>query len=276
MKWKYLVNLAAAAVLVMGSLAAPGVLAQDETPPGDDDGMTAPEENPEPDEMPEPDMTTGREHAREVISASLERQVEHLTRLLDQVPDQARPGIERAIQAMSQGRENALSALDEGAGEMEELSSEEPTDVESAGGAGGRDKAREAVVRGTRQAVRGLTEAKEQVPTEQRTVLDLAVRQVRRGRDQALQALGGGPPGDRARTDRARVRRAADGRGRHPRPTRVERPDRPPRPDRPVRPDRPPRPDRPQRPDRPSRPPRPEIPQRPDLPPHPGPAAPRL
>ncbi len=90
---------------------------------------------------------------------------ERLTSLLDQVPEQARKGIERAIEANRQGRERAQEALDRAGADSE----------------AGQARAQRALEDAAARAEAGLNEARKHVSDEILSRLDDASASMRAG-----------------------------------------------------------------------------------------------
>ena len=194
-----------------------------------------------------PDVT-GKDNAAQRIEAAASRQVEILTALLAKVPEQAKPGIEKAIAAAREGRDKALAALaDHG-----EPGGEGLANPAAAGGPGttgesgkpdvtGLERARAAVAEGFAHSVATLQGLLDQVPARAASRIEAALARLDDTRAVALRNLDGLIAGER--------------------------------PDHPGPQDHPERPELPERPDRPEHPERPQLPERPQPPDHPSPPA---
>ncbi len=181
---------------------------------------------------------TGKDNAVQRIEAATARHIEILTGLLSKVPEQARPAIERAIEAAREGHDRAIAALTGHGGSGDEGLADLAPDAgnEAAGASGkpavtGLERARAAVAAGFEKATAALQDVLDDVPSRAASRIEAALDRLDDTRTVALRNLDGLIAGERPD---------------HPGPQ-----DRPERPEPPERPDRPERPERPQAPDRP-------------------------
>jgi hypothetical protein len=193
---------------------------------------------------------TGKDNAVQRIEAASARQMEILTALLAKVPEQARPGIEKAIAAAQAGHDKAIAALTgHGGPDGEGLAGMAPANeagVQEDSGkpeVTGLERARAAVAAGFEHGTAALQGLLDQVPSRAASRIEAALNRLDDTRTVALRNLDGLIAGERP-----------DHPGLQERAERPEAPERPDRPERPERPQLPERPERPQPPDHPSPP----------------------
>jgi hypothetical protein len=141
------------------------------------------------EEEPEAPELVGQDRAIQAIQDSLARIEAHLTALLEQVPEQARAGIERALQANREGRLKALAALGVEATEDEGVAAAETSQETTPPEGKGPEDAQAAITDGRARAEQALTDARELVPEQAYQGIDRALAEVRRGTEEALAAL---------------------------------------------------------------------------------------
>lgn len=189
-----------------------------------------------------PPVPAGTDDAAARVEEATGKHIDLLTGLLSRVPEEARRGIEKALEASRRGHDAALAALAAAERRAE-------ADRRNAGRAGagkpdatGLARARERVTAAFERSVNALQAVIARVPDEAADRVAEALIRVEEQRHVAIDNLN----------------RLLD-------EIRPERPvgERPDRPDRPERPDRPDRPDLPDRPEVPERPDRPDVPDRP-------------
>ena len=192
----------------------------------------------------------GKDNAVQRIEAATARHTEILTGLLSKVPEQARPAIERAIEAAREGHDRAIAALtghggsgDEGLADLAPDAGNGSPGVSGKPAVTGLERARAAVAAGFEKATAALQDVLDDVPSRAASRIEAALDRLDDTRTVALRNLDGLIAGERPD---------------HPGPQ-----DRPERPEPPERPDRPERPERPQAPDRPERPRPPDPPSPP-------------
>lgn len=193
-------------------------------------------------DTPTPPAPAGTNDAAARVEEATSRHIDVLTGLLARVPDEARRGIEKALEASRKGHDAALAALAAADRRAE-------ADRRNAGrmAAGkpettGLARARERVAAAFETSVGTLRDVIARVPEEAADRVAEALIRVEEHRQVAIENL------DRLLAGMRPDRPLAD------RPGRPDRPERPDRPDRPDLPDRPEMPDRPERPDVPDRP----------------------
>jgi hypothetical protein len=182
---------------------------------------------------PVPEVT---DDAAARVEEATGKHIDVLTGLLARVPEEARRGIEKALEASRRGHDAALAAL---AAAERRAEAERRNAVRAGDGrpdATGLARAREKVTAAFERSVNALQAVIARVPDEAADRVAEALIRVEEHRHVAIDNLN----------------RLLD---------EI-------RPERPVgeRPDRPDRPQRPDRPDRPDLPDRPEVPERPDVP----------
>jgi hypothetical protein len=177
-------------------------------------------------EEPETPDLVGKDRAIEAILESLARMEIHFAELLEKVPEQARPGIERALQANREGRMKALDALgyvppEVEAGAATALTAERPGVPDIQPQIKTPDDAVAAITDGRMITEGALADVRNRLPEPARPDIDRALVEVRRGTEEALAAMRNLP----ARPERPEL-------------PPVERPQALPRPERPDRPGR--------------------------------------
>jgi len=202
------------------------------------------------DGAPGKPAVTGQDNAVQRIEAASARQMDILTALLSKVPEQAQPGIEKAIAAVQAGHDRAIAALTEhggpggeglaGTAPAHEAGSPEDTGKPEVTGL---ERARAAVAAGFEHATTTLQGLLDQVPSRAASRIETALNRLGDTRTVALRNLDALIAGERP-----------DHPGPHDRPERPTLPERPDRPERPERPQLPERPERPQPPDHPTPP----------------------
>jgi hypothetical protein len=193
---------------------------------------------------------TGQDNAVQRIEAASARQMEILTALLSKVPEQARPGIEKAIAAAQAGHDQAIAALTghggpggEGLGEIAPANQAGAPENTGKPEATGLERARAAVAGGFEHATTTLQGLLDQVPSRAASRIEAALNRLGDTRTVALRNLDALIAGERPDHPDSQVHAE--------RPVTPERPDRPERPERPQLPERP---ERPQPPDHPTPP----------------------
>jgi len=196
------------------------------------EGQTAPTEG-------QSTQTKGVDHAIQVITDSMNRQELHLTALLDKLPESARAGIERAIEANREGREKALAALSAKAAETQgntmpkETAGADfsgggttPTSETASSGQTGLQRARGAILEAQTRVTQQLNGVMELVPSESQSRISQVIARIKSGTNKALAELGD-------RTTNRNIEGNETAAARAQRPPRTDRPDKPLRPDSP-------------------------------------------
>jgi hypothetical protein len=190
-------------------------------------------------DSPAPPAPAGANDAAARVEEATGKHVDVLTGLLARVPEEARRGIEKALEASRRGHDAALAALAAAERRAE-------ADRRNAGRAGdgrpdatGLVRAREKVTAAFERSVNALQVVIARVPDEAADRVAEALIRVEEQRHVAIDNLN---------------RLLAEIRPERPVGERPDRPGRPDRPDRPDLPDRPEVPERPERPDVPDRP----------------------
>lgn len=184
----------------------------------------------------------GTNDAAARVEEATGKHIDVLTGLLATVPEEARRGIEKALEASRRGHDAALAALAAAEQRAEAARRNAGRAGDGKPDATGLTRARERVTAAFERSVSALQAVIARVPDEAADRVAEALIRVEEQRHVAIDNLN----------------RLLD-------EIRPERPlaDRPDRPDRPERPDRPDRPDLPDRPEVPERPERPDVPDRP-------------
>ena len=205
---------------------------------------------------------TGKDNAVAKVEAATAKHTQILTDLLARAPEQARDGIQKAIDASIKGHDEALAALnghpgdgqeaaeaDTGKGSETDTDADTETDTDTDQGKGGKPdttglvNARARVAAAFQKSETHLQSVIATVPTKAAAKIQDALTRITAQRALVLQTLDGLIAGQKF--DRGAAERALHA---------SERPEHPAHPDRPDRPDAPERPDHPQPPDHPDRP----------------------
>lgn len=197
---------------------------------------------------------TGKDNAVAKVEAATAKHTQILTDLLARAPEQARDGIQKAIDASIKGHDEALAALNGHPGDEQEAAEADTdkdteTDTDTDQGKGGKPdttglvNARARVAAAFQKSETHLQSVIATVPTKAAAKIQDALTRITAQRALVLQTLDGLIAGQKF--DRGAAERALHA---------SERPEHPAHPDRPDRPDAPERPDHPQPPDHPDRP----------------------